>query len=110
MAECEQYTMNNFNHERLYICHGANAIARSLISDAMAYAHKRAAFEGKLIDIGVIRNKLAHMARYVESQTAWLEQIVYQLDHLTKEEGNKMLGGTTALAKAHCGLVMELVA
>jgi len=101
--------MTNFNHERLYICVGANAIARSVLGDAMAYAHKREVFGGKLIDQGVIRNKLGQMARYVESQQAWVESIVYQLEHLSKADGDRLLGGTTALAKAHCGIVMELV-
>jgi len=75
----------------------------------MAYAHKRSVFSGKLIDQGVIRNKLAHMSRMVESQQAWLEQLVYQMGHLSKAEGDRLLGGTTALAKAHCSVVMELV-
>ena len=97
--------MTNFNHERLGICIGANAIARSVLGDAMTYAHKREVFQGKLIDQGVIRNKLGNMARLVESQQAWLEQIVYQMEHLSKAEGDRLLGGTTALAKAHCGLV-----
>ena len=97
--------MTNFNHERLYICIGANQIARSVLGDAMAYAHKREVFQGKLIDQGVIRNKLGNMARVVESQQAWVEQLVYQMEHLSKSEGDRLLGGTTALAKAHCGIV-----
>lgn len=71
----------------------------------MEYAHKREVFTGKLIDQGVIRNKFGQMARYVEAQQAWIESIVYQLDNMTKAEGDRLLGGTTALAKANCGLV-----
>lgn len=71
----------------------------------MAYAHKREVFQGKLIDQGVIRYKLGHMARVVESQQAWIEQIVYQMDNMTKADGDRLLGGTTALAKANCGIV-----
>lgn len=29
---------------------------------------------------------------------------------MTKEEANTRLGGTTAMMKAHCGIVLELVA
>ena len=71
----------------------------------MEYAHKREVFAGKLIDQGVIRNKFGHMARYVEAQQAWIESIVYQLDNMSKADGDRLLGGTTALAKANCGLV-----
>ncbi|KAK9896006.1 putative acyl-CoA dehydrogenase [Cystobasidium minutum MCA 4210] len=101
--------MTNFNHERLYICIGANSISRSVLKDAMAYAHKREVFQGKLIDQGVIRYKLGHMARVVEAQQAWIEQIVYQMDNMSKADGDRLLGGTTALAKANCGITMELV-
>ena len=100
--------MNNFNHERLYICIGANAISRSVLKDAMEYAHKREVFAGKLIDQGVIRNKFGQMARYVEAQQAWIESIVYQLDNMSKADGDRLLGGTTALAKANCGLVSSI--
>jgi alkylation response protein AidB-like acyl-CoA dehydrogenase len=36
--------------------------------------------------------------------------VVYQLDHLSKADGNRILGGTTALLKAHASLTLELVA
>lgn len=71
----------------------------------MAYAHKRAVFQGKLIDQGVIRQKLGHMSRVVEAQQAWVESIVYQMDNMSKADGDRLLGGTTALAKASCGIV-----
>jgi alkylation response protein AidB-like acyl-CoA dehydrogenase len=93
------------SQERLYICIGANAITRSVLKDAMAYAHKRAVFQGKLIDQGVSRYKLGHMSRVVESQQAWIEQIVYQMDNMPKADGDRLLGGTTAIAKANCGIV-----
>lgn len=73
----------------------------------MAYAHKREVFQGKLIDQGVIRQKFGHMARVVEAQQAWIEQIVYQMDNMSKADGDRLLGGTTALAKANCGIVSD---
>jgi alkylation response protein AidB-like acyl-CoA dehydrogenase len=91
--------------ERLYIAIGANSITRSVLGDALSYAHKREVFNGKLIDQGVIRNKLGQMARVVESQQAWIEQIVYQMDNMPKSDGDRLLGGSTALVKANCGIV-----
>jgi len=76
----------------------------------MAYAHKRAVFQGKLIDQGVIRYKFGHMSRVVEAQQAWIEQIVYQMDNMSKADGDRLLGGTTAIAKANCGIVSRLSA
>ena len=58
MAAEPDATRKSYRHERMYVAIGANAIARSVLQDAMAYAHKRAVFKGKLIDEGVIRNKL----------------------------------------------------
>ena len=39
----------------------------------MSYAHQRKVFGKQLIQSEVIRNKLAHMSRVVESQQAWIE-------------------------------------
>jgi len=102
--------MTNFNHERLMIIYVAQRLARVCIEDAMRYAHKRKVFGKRLIDSEVIRNKFAHMARTVEAQQAWIESVIYAIDHMTKEEANTRLGGTTAMMKAHCGIVLELVA
>lgn len=100
----------NFNHERLMIVMGANRLARVCLEDSMAYAHRRLINKEKLIELGVVRNKLAHMARVIEAQTAWLESLVYQLENLSREEGNQLLGAATALLKANCSIVLEFVA
>ncbi|GAA5869287.1 hypothetical protein JCM16303_000416 [Sporobolomyces ruberrimus] len=102
--------MNNFKHERLMIIFVAQRLARVCIEDTMNYATKRKVFGKRLIDSEVIRNKFAHMARVVEAQQAWIEAIVYASDSLSHEEGNKKLGGTTALMKAHASITLELVA
>lgn len=49
------------------------------------------------------------MSRIVEAQQAWIEAIVYQLSNLSKSEGDRLLGGITALAKANCGIVSDVV-
>ncbi|KAH9813434.1 acyl-CoA dehydrogenase/oxidase [Melampsora americana] len=105
-----KYIMSNFNHERLNLAFLANRLSRICIEDSIGYASKRQVFGAPLIELGVIRNKLGHMARLVESQQAWIEALVYQLDHLSPEEGSKKLGGQTALLKAHCSTVLEYAA
>ncbi|KAL8287489.1 hypothetical protein RQP46_003347 [Phenoliferia psychrophenolica] len=102
--------MTNFNHERLMIIYVGHRLARCAIEDAMVYAQKRKVFGKRLIDSEVIRSKFANMARLVEAQQAWIESIVYAVKNLSHEEGNARLGGTTALLKANCSLVLEVVA
>jgi hypothetical protein len=38
---------------------------------------------------------------------AWVEQILYQLCHLSKEQADQQLGGITALAKAKAAMVLN---
>lgn len=65
----------------------------------MKYAAKRRTFGKKLMDHPVIRWKLAEMARQIECTHAMLETLTYQMDHMSKEEQNSLLGGDTALIK-----------
>jgi len=41
---------------------------------------------------------------------AWVEQILYQMCHLKKEDADLQLGGLTALAKAKAGMVLNTCA
>ncbi|GAA5825945.1 hypothetical protein JCM11251_000063 [Rhodosporidiobolus azoricus] len=102
--------MSNFNHERLMIIYVAQRLARVCIEDALEYAQQRKVFGKKLIESEVIRSKFAMMAREVEAQQAWIESVVYQISKLSHSEGNKRLGGTTALLKAHASITLEHVA
>ncbi|GAA5891544.1 hypothetical protein JCM6882_004505 [Rhodosporidiobolus microsporus] len=102
--------MSNFNHERLMIIYVAQRLARVCIEDALEYAHKRKVFGRLLIESEVIRSKFAMMAREVEAQQAWIESVVYQLSHLSHSDGSRLLGGTTALLKAHSSITLEHVA
>lgn len=85
-------------------------MARICIEDALNYATQRRVFGKRLIDSEVIRTKFAHMARLVESQQAWIESIVYAIEHLSHDEANERLGGLTSLMKANCSLILEEVA
>ncbi|KAJ5773111.1 hypothetical protein N7457_008007 [Penicillium paradoxum] len=99
--------MTNFNHERLVIAVGVTRQARVALSAAFAYCLKREAFGKPLMDQPVVRHRLAKAGAELESMWAWVEQILYQLTHLSKEESDRQLGGLTALAKAKSAMVLN---
>ena len=102
-----KYIMTNFNHERLTIAIGATRQARVALSAAFEYCLKREAFGKVLMDQPVVRHRLAKCGALLESQWAWIEQFVYQMTKLKKEEADVELGGLTALAKAQAGIVLD---
>ncbi|TPX72235.1 hypothetical protein SpCBS45565_g00582 [Spizellomyces sp. 'palustris'] len=102
-----KYTMYNFNHERLGICQNAVRFARVCLEESIKYGSKRRTFGKRLVDHPVIRAKLAHMARQIESTQRWVEDVTYQTKILPKEEQDKFLGGSIALLKAQCTVTFE---
>ncbi|KAI8620412.1 acyl-CoA dehydrogenase/oxidase [Chytriomyces sp. MP71] len=102
--------MKNFNHERFGIIVGAIRSARVCFEDAMAHAHRRKTFGKPLFEHGVIRNKLAHMARQIEASQAWMEHLTYQTTKLEPEEAMLKLGGPIALLKAQATQTLEYCA
>lgn len=102
-----RYVMTNFNHERLTISVGVTRQARVALSSAFEYVLKREAFGRPLVDQAVVRHRLAKAGALLESQSAWAEQFAYQLTQMTKEDGDRELGGLTALLKANAGLVLK---
>lgn len=84
--------------------------ARICLEDTFQWAQKREVFGQKLIEQPVVRHKLGICGKKVDALQAWTEQIVYELDHLSEAEGNKLLGGTTALLKVEAGMVGKHVA
>ena len=93
------YTMYNFNHERWGMCVGGNRMSRLMVEEAFKWASGRQIFKKRLIDQPVIRFKLAQMAAEVESVHSLVEDITYQMCHMTQEEINKELAGPIALLK-----------
>ena len=102
-----KYIMTNFNHERLTIAIGVTRQARVALSSAFEYCLQREAFGKPLMEQGVVRHRLAKAGALLESQWAWIEQFVYQMTQLTKDEADIELGGLTGLAKAQAGMVMD---
>lgn len=82
-----KYTMSNFNHERLWIAFQALRGSRICLEDAMSWCLKREAFGKTLIEQPVVRHKFGHMARQVDALQAWIESLIYELDHLSHAEG-----------------------
>jgi alkylation response protein AidB-like acyl-CoA dehydrogenase len=103
-------TMLNFNHERLWMAFQAIRGSRVALHDALQWALKREAFDKRLIEQPVVRNKLANAGRQVEALQAWTEQIVYELENLSDADGARLLGGPTALLKVEAGMVSKYVA
>lgn len=99
--------MTNFNHERLSIAVGVTRQARVALSAAFEYVLKREAFGRPLMDQPVVRHRLAKAGALLESQWAWVEQFAYQLTQMSKEDGDRELGGLTGLLKAQAGLVLK---
>ena len=99
--------MTNFNHERLVIAVGVTRQARVALSAAFQYTLKREAFGKTLMDQPVVRHRLAKAGAEVETMHAWVEQLLYQLSHMSKEEGDRRLGGITSLAKAKAAMVLN---
>ncbi|KAI5369611.1 Putative acyl-CoA oxidase/dehydrogenase, central domain, acyl-CoA dehydrogenase/oxidase [Septoria linicola] len=101
------YIMNNFNHERLSIAISTTRQARVALSSAFAYVQKREAFGKTLIEQPVVRHRLAKAGLLLESQQAWIEQFIYQMTKMKKEDADRELGGLTAGAKANAGMVLK---
>jgi len=105
-----KYIMYNFNHERFQIIAQASRLARVCLEEAIKYSIKRKTFGKRMIEHGVIRNKLAHMARHVECTHAMLEMVTYQLCTMPHDVARRKLGGPIALLKAQSTQTFELCA
>ncbi|EMD01009.1 hypothetical protein BAUCODRAFT_144587 [Baudoinia panamericana UAMH 10762] len=102
--------MVNFNRERYIMSVGCNRKARTCLTTALEYAHKRETFGRPLISNQIIAAKFASLARYIESHWAWLEQIAYAVQQSPKGWQEPDVAGRIALAKAHGGRIEELAA
>ncbi|KAF3922436.1 hypothetical protein AA313_de0205816 [Arthrobotrys entomopaga] len=102
-----KYIMNNFNAERLSVAIGATRTARVALASAVEYVMKREAFGKPLMEQAVVRHRLAKCGVLLESQWAWIEQVMYQIGVLGKKAADRELGGVTAMIKANSGMVLN---
>ena len=102
-----KYIMVNFNHERFVIaCSGCRS-ARLCYQEAFHEAMSRKVFGQKLIDSGVIRWKLAEMARQIEALQDNIERIAFQFSSGVPDAA---LGSQCALLKVQTSKVFEYCA
>ncbi|KAF2767937.1 acyl-CoA dehydrogenase NM domain-like protein [Teratosphaeria nubilosa] len=100
--------MVNFNRERYIMAVGCNRKARTCLTIAFEYAHKRETFGKPLIANQIISSKFATLARYIESHWAWLETIAYAIQQSPKGWQDPDIAGRIALAKVQGGRIQEM--
>jgi acyl-CoA dehydrogenase len=71
--------MINFNSERLGMAASCAGFSRVCLEEAVAWTRDRKAFGGRLIDLQVVRHKLADMAMRIHATQAWLEQLTWRI-------------------------------
>merc|ERR1719327_2188552 len=102
--------MYNFNHERWLLAGQASRMARTCVEESLRYARIRKTFGKFLIEHQVIQHKIGEMGRLCEATHAWLENITFQMNTMSKEEQNKRLGGHIALLKLQSSKTAEFCA
>jgi len=102
--------MYNFNHERWLLAGQASRMARSCVEESLRYARIRKTFGKFLIEHQVIQHKIGEMGRMCEATQAWLENITFQFNTMSKEEQNARLGGHIALLKVQSSKTAEFCA
>ena len=102
--------MYNFNHERWLLAAQAARMARTCVEESIAFARSRRTFGKFLIEHQAIQHKIGEMARQCEGLQAWLENVTFQMNTMSKEEQNRKLGGHIALLKLSSSRVAEFCA
>ena len=74
---------------------------RTVLEECLKWSHQRLVFGKPLISQPVIRFKLAKMISLVEANQAWLEQTVYQMNHMPYSTQSTHLSGPIGLLKAY---------
>jgi len=59
------------------------------------------------MDQPVVRHRLAKCGAQLESLSAWIELLAYQMSKLDRKTADAELGGLTALIKAQTGIVFD---
>ena len=94
--------LSNFNHERWTMCCGSIAGSRMIAEECFKWIHQRKAFGKPLVDLAVLRAKMANMFARIEALQAWLENITYQMCHLSYAQQADLLAGQIGLLKQVC--------
>ncbi|KAI0925966.1 hypothetical protein AcV5_008549 [Taiwanofungus camphoratus] len=85
--------LSNFNHERWVMCCTSARSQRLIVEESLKWVAQRRAFGKPLSSQAVVRAKLAAMIARVEGVQSWLENLTYQMCHMSyKEQANKLAG------------------
>lgn len=91
--------LSNFNHERWVMTGAIVRTQRLIIEECIKWASQRYVFGAALIKQPVIRAKLGRMIGLNEPCQAWLENVTYQMCHMTYAQQSTQLAGPIALLK-----------
>lgn len=69
--------MNNFNYERLALIAQSLGMAKTCLSESIAYANERKTFGKRLVEHQVIAHKIADMSARIDALEAYLNQICW---------------------------------
>jgi alkylation response protein AidB-like acyl-CoA dehydrogenase len=84
-------------------------MARVCAEDAFKHATIRETFGKKLIENQVIRQKISQFGRSLDSAYAWMEQMVFLIEHGKRTGGDPGVSGPIANLKVLAGRTLELV-
>lgn len=85
--------LSNFNHERWVMCCNSARAQRLVVEECLLWISQRKAFGKPLASQAVIRAKMAAMIARTEATQAWLENVTYQMCHMSyKEQAGKLAG------------------
>ncbi|ORX39785.1 acyl-CoA dehydrogenase/oxidase [Kockovaella imperatae] len=93
--------LSNFNHERFIMVCASVRSSRAIVEESMKWASQRIVFGKPLMSQAVIRSKFASMIAKVEAMQAWLENVTYQMCHMTYKEQSRNLAGQIAFLKVY---------
>ncbi|KAL4075603.1 acyl-CoA dehydrogenase/oxidase [Scleroderma citrinum] len=91
--------LSNFNHERWMVVGTSLGAQRLVVEECLKWTNQRIAFGKPLNSQAVIRARLALMIERVEACQSWVENITYQMNHMSYEEQSDKLAGSIALLK-----------
>ncbi|KAF5371822.1 hypothetical protein D9615_009550 [Tricholomella constricta] len=97
-----QVILSNFNHERWGMACGSVSAQRIIVEECLKWATQRQVFGKPLTAQPVIRSKLAAMIARVESAQNWIENVTYQMTHMSYKEQATHLAGQIAFVKKYC--------
>lgn len=91
--------LSNFNHERWMVVGTSLGAQRLVVEECLKWTNQRIAFGKPLNSQAVIRARLASMIERVEACQSWVENITYQMNHMSYAEQSDKLAGPIALLK-----------